>query len=137
MLLDIVENSEDLVYKNGLAGNLFNKKELLDTIYNEEDLLKTAEYYNNSLDMDIEGVVLQDKNNKMLKIKTIFYKTKKLLRSLSYSNNIKVVENPYYTVTARSLAFLAAKDLIRNNNLDKWNDITLNDLKEYYKTLKL
>ena len=72
MLLDIVENSEDLVYKNGLAGNLFNKKELLDTIYNEEDLLKTAEYYNNSLDMDIEGVVLQDKNNKKLKIKTIF-----------------------------------------------------------------
>ena len=100
-------------------------------------MLKTADYYNNSLDVDIEGVVLQDKNNKMLKIKTIFYKTKKLIRAVSYTNNIKAIETPYYPVIAKSLAFLAAKDLIRNNKLDKWNDITLNDLKEYYKTLNL
>ena len=137
ILLDIVENTEDLFYKNGLAGNLFNRKELIDTIYNENDLLKTADYYNNSLDIDIEGVVLQDKNNKMLKIKTIYYKTKKLIRAVSYTNNIKVIENPYYPVMAKSLAFLAANDLIRKNKLYKWNNITLNDLKEYYKTLKL
>lgn len=137
ILLDILANTEDLVYKNELAGNLFIRKELLDTIYNEADLLKTADYYNNSLDVDIEGVVLQDKNNKMLKIKTIFYKVKKLIRAVSYTNNIKVIETPYYPVIAKSLAFLAAKDLIRNNKLDKWNDITLNDLKEYYKTLNL
>ena len=136
ILLDILENNEELVYKNDLAGNLFNKKELLKTIYNEQDLLKTADYYNNSLDIDIEGVVLQDKNNKMLKIKTIYYKAKKLIRTVSYSNNIKAVENPYYPVTAKSLAFLAAKDLIRDNKLKNWNDITLNDLKEYYKMLK-
>ena len=137
ILLDILANTEDLIYKNELAGNLFIRKELLDTIYNEADLLKTADYYNNSLDVDIEGVVLQDKNNKMLKIKTIFYKAKKLIRAVSYTNNIKVIETPYYPVIAKSLAFLAAKDLIRNNKLDKWNDITLNDLKEYYKTLNL
>ena len=73
----------------------------------------------------------------MLKIKTIYYKTKKLIRAVSYTNNIKVIENPYYPVMAKCLAFLAANDLIRKNKLYKWNNITLNDLKEYYKTLKL
>lgn len=137
ILLDIVENTENLIYRNELAGSLFTKKELLDTIYSEDELIKTANYYTTSLDVDIEGVVLQDNNNNMLKIKSIYYKTKKLLRAAYYSNNIKVIENHYYPVIAKSLAYLAIKDLIRDNKLKDWNNITLNDIKKYYNQLEI
>lgn len=132
ILLDILENKEETIYRDDLKGSLFKQKELLSMADNQKDLLKHINYYSESIDIDYEGVVLQDKNHNMLKIKSIFYRAKKLVRAVSYTKNIKVAENSYNPVVINSLAFLAAKDLIRTNSLNKWHELNIDDFKEYY-----
>ena len=68
----------------------------------------------------------------MEEISPNFYRAKKLVRAVSYTKNIKVAENSYNPEIINSLAFLAAKDLIRTNSLNKWHELNINDFKEYY-----
>lgn len=137
ILLDIIENTEEFVYKNEFINNLFKCKEIVAVAQNESELIKLVDHYSNSLDIDFEGVVLQDNNKRMLKIKSLYYNIKKLLRTISYTKTIKDVTNSHYTTISNSLAYLVAKNLLRNNSLDKWQDITIDDVREYYKQIKV
>ena len=130
ILLDILANTEDLVYKNELAGNLFSKKELLNTAHNKDELLKLIEYYSSSLDIDFEGVVLQDKNNKMVKISSIFYMTKKSIRERINHTSITPLEYFCCNSNAVRLTGIYLFPFDKIVPIEKWQDITTDDLKK-------
>ena len=130
ILLDIIENQENEVYRNELAGNLFNKKELLNTAHNKEELLKLIEYYSSSLNIDFEGVVLQDKNNKMVKISSIFYMTKKSIREKLNHTSITPLEYFCCNSNAVRLTGIYLFPFDKIVPIEKWQDITTDDLKK-------
>lgn len=130
ILLDIIENQENEVYRNELAGNLFNKKELLNTAHNKDELLQLIEYYSSSLDIDFEGVVLQDKNNKMVKISSIFYITKKSIREKLNHTSITPLEYFCCNSNAVRLTGIYLFPFDKIVPIEKWQDITTDDLKK-------
>ena len=130
ILLDIIENQENEVYRNELAGNLFNKKALLNTAHNKDELLKLIEYYSSSLDIDFEGVVLQDKNNKMVKISSIFYITKKSIREKLNHTSITPLEYFCCNSNAVRLTGIYLFPFDKIVPIEKWQDITTDDLKK-------
>ena len=130
ILLDIIENQENEVYRNELAGNLFSKKELLNTAHNKDELLKLIEYYSSSLDIDFEGVVLQDKNNKMVKISSIFYMTKKCIREKLNHTSITPLEYFCCNSNAVRLTGIYLFPFDKIVPIEKWQDITTDDLKK-------
>ena len=130
ILLDIIENQENEVYRNELAGNLFSKKALLNTAHNKDELLKLIEYYSSSLDIDFEGVVLQDKNNKMVKISSIFYMTKKCIRERINHTSITPLEYFCCNSNAVRLTGIYLFPFDKIVPIEKWQDITTDDLKK-------
>lgn len=130
ILLDIIENQENEVYRNELAGNLFKRKKLLNTAHNKEELLKLIEYYSISLDIDFEGVVLQDKNNKMVKISSVFYITKKSIRARLNHTSITPLEYFCCNSNAVRLTGIYLFPFDKIVPIEKWQDITTDDLKK-------
>lgn len=130
VLLDIIENQENEVYRNELAGNLFKRKELLDTAYNKEELIKLIDYYSSSLDVDFEGVVLQDKNNKMVKISSVFYIVKKNIRAYANHTHIKPLEYFCCNSNAVRLTGIYLFPACKIVPIEKWQEITTDDLKK-------
>lgn len=132
ILLDIIENTKKQKIKKDLVIDIFNYKELLHTAYNEEELLKLINYYQNSLDIDYEGVVLQDKNDKMVKILSIFYRTKKIIRAEKKHKYI----HPAEEISGTGLEIsLTCKYLFPHNEgrivpIKKWQEITTDMLKK-------
>lgn len=130
ILLDIIENQENEVYRNELAGNLFSKKALLSTAHNKDELLQLIEYYSSSLDIDFEGVVLQDKNNKMVKISSVFYMTKKCIRERINHTSITPLEYFCCNSNAVRLTGIYLFPFDKIVPIEKWQDITTDDLKK-------
>ena len=133
ILLDVIKNEDNFILDHRIEDyENFNHKLLLDVAENEKELEELVLKYKNSLDIDFEGVVLEDSkavNRKHLKIKSVFYNVKKKLRSLSFSKenetNLKSIGNEYLGVDISPIV----EYLVNGRGLKRWRELTVEEFK--------
>lgn len=134
VLLDVIENTKEGKLRYDLFDEWVFEKKRLEAVCNPKELdfkelVGILEDYIDNPEYDVEGFVLEDESGRHLKIKTLFYRVKKMLRTMAGNEKVSYKEKRLDS----SLAFFIADKMREEGKyLNQWRKLTNEEFVDYY-----